>query len=194
MVIYLSHTYSCFIFMKHLVVSTQSNTEDNSCHIFKAVDPLLSLWPLSSHIKQPAKSASQCGNIGEILKQNLRQVLYRPWATPCVLPEVEIFKCEMSFNNSSGFHSSSQDVLLCRLVICCPNSIKAVQVAEDVNKEGELKDGLVSVAIFVSYISSLFFVFLTFSDLLTIEQNRWVGIPVRDWSTPGSQHQPIRAS
>lgn len=89
-------------------------------------------------------------------------------ATLRALPEVEIFKREMSFHNSSGFHSSSQDVLLCGLVICCPNSIKAVQVAEDVNKGGELKDSLVSVAILGSHFSS----FSIFSDPLTIEQNR----------------------
>lgn len=38
------------------------------------------------------------------------------------------------------------------------------------------------------------FLLLSFSDLLTIEQNRWVGIPGHDWSTPESQHQPIHAS
>lgn len=41
------------VFMEHLVVSTQSHTEDNSGHVLKAVDPFLPLRPLTSHIKQP---------------------------------------------------------------------------------------------------------------------------------------------
>lgn len=41
------------VFMEHLVVSTQSHTEDNGGHVLKAVDPFLPLRPLTSHIKQP---------------------------------------------------------------------------------------------------------------------------------------------
>lgn len=37
------HTYSCFIFMEHLVVPTQSDAEDDGRHVFEAVDPFLPL-------------------------------------------------------------------------------------------------------------------------------------------------------
>lgn len=46
------------VFMEHLVVSTQCHTEDNGCHILKAVNPFFPLWSLSPHIKQPGDGTS----------------------------------------------------------------------------------------------------------------------------------------
>ncbi len=47
-----------FVFMEHLVISTHCHTEDNGCHILKAVNPFFPLWSLSPHIKQPGDETS----------------------------------------------------------------------------------------------------------------------------------------
>lgn len=41
----------------------------------------------------------------------------------CFLPEMEVFKGEVGFNNASGLHSGSQDILLRGLVVGRPDPI-----------------------------------------------------------------------
>lgn len=49
-----SWTHRGFVFMEHLVVATQRDTEDDRCDILEAVDPLLAFWPLAPDIEEPA--------------------------------------------------------------------------------------------------------------------------------------------
>jgi len=44
-----------------------------------------------------------------------------------LLLEVKILEREVNFNYSSGFHSSSQDVLFCGLVVFGSKSVKIIQ-------------------------------------------------------------------
>ena len=37
------------------------------------------------------------------------------------LPEMQVFEGEVGFDDSSGLHSGSQDILLCGLVVCSTN-------------------------------------------------------------------------
>lgn len=55
-----------------------------------------------------------------------RSLQNRPKNTWCLL-EVEILEGEMNFNNSSGFNTSSQYILLRRLVASLSNTIQVVQ-------------------------------------------------------------------
>lgn len=48
---------------------------------------------------------------------------YKAVITICLLPEMEVFEGEVGFNDTSGLHSSSQDILLCGLVVCRPDPI-----------------------------------------------------------------------
>lgn len=43
--------------------------------------------------------------------------------TLCMLPEMEVLEGEVGFNDTGGLHSGSQDVLLCGLVVPCPNAV-----------------------------------------------------------------------
>lgn len=45
-------TYRCFIFEQDLVVFAHRNAEDDCGHVLKAVNPFLSLWPLTPDVKQ----------------------------------------------------------------------------------------------------------------------------------------------
>lgn len=48
---------------------------------------------------------------------------YDAAATPCALPEMEVFEGEVGFDDTSSLHSGSQDVLLCGLVFCRPDPV-----------------------------------------------------------------------
>lgn len=50
-----SITYHFFILSQDKVVIAEGHTENNCCHAFKAVDPLLPLWPLATNIKHPGR-------------------------------------------------------------------------------------------------------------------------------------------
>lgn len=40
-----------------------------------------------------------------------------------LLPEMEVFEGEVGLDDAGGLHSGSQDVLLCGLVVCCPDPV-----------------------------------------------------------------------
>lgn len=46
-------THHFVVLYEHHVVRTESAAEDDAGHALEAVDPLLSLWPLTSHIEHP---------------------------------------------------------------------------------------------------------------------------------------------
>ena len=48
-------TYYCLFFPETQVVGWEGNKEEDSCDVLKTVDPLLSLWPLTSNINNSMK-------------------------------------------------------------------------------------------------------------------------------------------
>lgn len=55
---------------------------------------------------------------------------------------MEVLECEVGFYDARGFDPGSEDVLLSGLVVGGPDSIQAVQVAEDGNTQGTMDQAL----------------------------------------------------
>lgn len=51
--------YRSLVLMQHLVVSAERHAENDGRHVLETVDPLLPLWPLTSHIEQPDKQGER---------------------------------------------------------------------------------------------------------------------------------------
>lgn len=47
--------YHFFVFSQNQVICAESNAKDDGCHSFKAMNPLLSLRPLTTNIKHSAR-------------------------------------------------------------------------------------------------------------------------------------------
>jgi len=41
----------------------------------------------------------------------------------CALPKMEVFEGEVGFDDTGSLHSGPQDVLLCGLVVYCPDAV-----------------------------------------------------------------------
>lgn len=54
----MGHPYLIALFQQHLVVFTQSHTEDNGGHVLEAMNPLLPLAALATHIEHAVKLVS----------------------------------------------------------------------------------------------------------------------------------------
>ena len=87
----MGHPYLIALFQQHLVVFTQSHTEDDGGHVLEAMNPLLSLAALATHIKHAVKIVSTW-----TLDASLGYLLY-----------AQLTHCETCFVYTSGLGSRS---------------------------------------------------------------------------------------
>lgn len=117
-------TYYFVVLHQHHVVCAQSSDEDDTGHAFKAVDPLLPLWTLTTHIKHPADQEVQ-------LSQHPMAILIYVTTYPKFpeVPEVEVLERELGLDDTGGLDSWSQYVLLGRDIARLDQPLQVIQVA-----------------------------------------------------------------
>lgn len=131
-------THHFVVLYEHHVVRTESSAKDDTSHTLETMDPLLSLWPLASHIKHPVhhrrpKKVSQtmCPKYQSAVRFQYLLVSHFYSRPPHYSPEVQLFAGELFFNDTSCFDSRSQYILLSGKVVWLANSVHFIQVADN---------------------------------------------------------------
>lgn len=133
-------THHFVVLYQHHVVCAESSAKDDAGHALETMDPLLSLWPLATHIEHPVhhteshNKVSQSASPGYHDAVRCRQFLLVSdfcSGPPCDLPEVQLFAGELFFNDTSCFDSRSQHVLLSGEVFWLADSVHFIEVADD---------------------------------------------------------------
>lgn len=116
-------SYHFIILHQHHVIGAQSSNEDDTGDTFETMNPLLSLWPLATHIKHSGSKKTICCVITRsiLIPTNEQQFVDSP--------EVKIFEGELSLNDTSGFHSWSQHILLSGHIAWLDQSLQVIEVA-----------------------------------------------------------------